>query len=367
MPPGEPLQHHLKKFFAADKKFGSKDRKSISSLCYNYYRVANAFKGKPAEEIIISSIFLCNDEMNLKGQESLNEKAHLPVNKKLAALNIKATDLFPFNEELSEEINAERFSLSFLQQPLVFIRMRPGKAVKILEALTEAKLPFEEISTSCIAMQPAVKADEILKLNKDAVVQDLSSQQVFAYLQQDKTFLPKDAEVWDCCAASGGKSILLYDLLHHHVHLTVSDIRENILHNLMNRFKDAGIKKYHSFTADITAPGASVPKEKYDLIICDVPCSGSGTWARTPEQLHFFKDEMIEAYTVKQKEIVAAALPALKKNGLLFYITCSVFKKENEDAVEYIQSSLGLQLLQSEYLEGYEERADTMFTAVFSR
>ena len=41
---GEPLVHHLKRFFAADKKYGSKDRKQITSLCYNYYRLGAAKK-----------------------------------------------------------------------------------------------------------------------------------------------------------------------------------------------------------------------------------------------------------------------------------------------------------------------------------
>ena len=41
---GEPLVHHLKRFFAADKKYGSKDRKQISALCYNFYRLGNAKK-----------------------------------------------------------------------------------------------------------------------------------------------------------------------------------------------------------------------------------------------------------------------------------------------------------------------------------
>ena len=367
--PGEPLAHHLKKFFAADKKYGSKDRKTISSLCYNYYRIGNILKDHTPEERILAAQFLCSSaksDLLEKRAPELNEKMSWPVDKKLAYLKCSPADIFPLQKQLSEEINADQFALSFLKQPPVYLRIRPGKAVKILEKLTEEKADFEEISTSCIAMPAGSKADSLLKINREVVVQDLSSQQVFDHLLQDTVFLPKDATVWDCCAASGGKSILLYDLLHGHADLHVSDIRENILHNLQNRFKDAGIKKYHSFIADLTDEKFSAPENKYELIICDVPCSGSGTWARNPEQAALFDEKNIDSYAAKQKKIAVKAAGALKPGGFFFYITCSAFRKENEEAVAYLQEHSDLHLLNSKYIKGYENLADTMFVAVFS-
>ena len=367
---GEPLAHHLKKFLATDKKYGSRDRKSISSLCYYYYRLGHALKEKTAEEKILDAFFLCNTEKSElleKRAPELNEKMSWPLIKKLSFLKIGAGDIFPFGRELSEEIHAEEFSLSFLKQPLLFLRLRPGKAVKILEKLTEAKAEFEEVNTSCISMPPASKTQDLLKLNKEVVVQDMNSQQVFNYLNENTVFLSKEVSVWDCCAASGGKSILLYDQLHQHLELNVSDIRENILHNLRNRFKDAGIKKYHAFIADLTDEQHVLPDKKYELIVCDAPCTGSGTWSRTPEQLYFFDEKTIGEYAEKQKKIASTAINHLAPGGLFFYITCSVFKKENEDIAEYLKATFGLQLLQMQYLKGEADRADTLFTAVFSR
>ena len=54
-----------------------------------------------------------------------------------------------------------------------------------------------------------------------------------------------------------------------------------------------------------------------------------------------------------------------KNGGLFFYITCSVFKTENEDVATALIQKFHLQLLQMEYLKGYERQADTMFVAVF--
>ncbi len=367
---GEPLVHHLKRSFAADKKFGSKDRKSITALCYNYYRLGKALPEKTTEEKIIAGTFLCNAESNellAAVAPELNEKIAWPTEMKFAILKTVTSDMLPFAEELSNEIDPKKFSLSFLIQPLLFLRIRPGKSESVIEKLTEAKLPFEKITNSCIALPQGSKTDEVLVLNKEAVVQDRNSQQVFSYLKKQNFPLPKDVRVWDCCAASGGKSILLYDLLHGIADLQVSDVRANILNNLRSRFKDAGIKKYHAFTADLTTVFSLVPPQQFDLIICDAPCTGSGTWARNPEQLSFFNEKSIEGYAEMQKKIASAALPYLKEGGLFFYITCSVFTKENEMAVEYLKEKFHLRLLQMEYLKGYEMQADTMFVAVLTK
>ena len=107
--------------------------------------------------------------------------------------------------------------------------------------------------------------------------------------------------------------------------------------------------------------------ESMDLIIADVPCSGSGTWARTPEQLHFFSKKKIEEYSTLQQKIVSNASEWLKENGYLLYITCSVFKKENEENVVFFQKNLNLQFIKSEYLKGYKMQADTLFAALFKK
>ncbi len=366
---GEPLVHHLKRFFAADKKYGSKDRKQITSLCYNYYRTGKALKDMSTEERIIVSTFLCTSVPNSFLEEihpALNATVALHKADKIDSFKIKTVDLFLFINELGDSIDKEKFAVSFLEQPLFFLRIRPGKEKMVLEKLADNKIDFEEITTSCIALQQGFKTEQFFSLNKDVVVQDRNSQQVFNYLQKQHVFLKKDIGVWDCCAASGGKSILLYDLLHGHVELYTSDMRVSILNNLCTRFKEAGIKKYESFTADLLQEDDLKIDNKFDLIICDAPCSGSGTWARTPEQLAFFTTEKIDDYAAIQLKIATAAIKHLDNKGLFFYITCSVFKKENEAVVNQLKEKFNLHVLQMEYLEGYKTKADTMFVAVMS-
>jgi 16S rRNA (cytosine967-C5)-methyltransferase len=366
----EPFHSFLKKYFSFNKKFGSRDRKHIAHLCYCFFRLGKSLMNVPIEKKLPLGIFLCDKEKNLLLQKldtQLNEEADSGLDEKFSKLrstyNFKEEDIFPFYEELSEEIAYKDFSRSFLVQPKVYLRIRPSYENNVLEKFAKAFVLYERINNNCIAVEPAIKLDELLEINKEIVIQDMSSQKVLEDLFENISD-KKIETAWDCCAASGGKSILLKDHLPS-VKLTVSDIRHSILINLEKRFRQAGIKKYQKLVIDLSQ--ASLPNQlKFDLIICDAPCSGSGTWSRIPEQLYFFNEEKIEYYATLQKKIITNATKSLRKGGYFVYITCSVFKKENEEAVRYAQSSLGLKLLNKTHLKGYCNRADTLFTALFT-
>ena len=147
----------------------------------------------------------------------------------------------------------------------------------------------------------------------------------------------------------------------------MSDIRPSILTNLKQRFEQAGISKYNSFVANLAGDGAKFPvsKQDFDVLVLDAPCSGSGTWSRTPEALYFFEEQMIDNYSSLQKKILRNVVPALKKRGRLIYITCSVFRKENESVIEFIRNDLALETLETAFIKGYDQKADSMFVGSF--
>ena len=76
---------------------------------------------------------------------------------------------------------------------------------------------------------------------------------------------------------------------------------------------------------------------------------------------------MIDEYAEKQRSIVSNAITHLQKDGLFFYITCSIFKRENEQVVDFVKEKFDLQLLQMDSIKGYEMKADSMFVAVFKK
>jgi 16S rRNA (cytosine967-C5)-methyltransferase len=199
--------------------------------------------------------------------------------------------------------------------------------------------------------------------DRDVVVQDLSSQRTGHLVANALSHVGEGARVWDCCAASGGKSIMTYDL-DPSIDLTVSDVRPAILHNLSGRFERAGIKKYRSFVTDLSSEKRR--NELYDVVIADVPCSGSGTWGRTPEELFFFSSAKLERYKDLQQKITTNVAGNIRPGGVLLYFTCSVFRDENENMVEYIQNNTKLELTSMEMVSGWESKADTMFMSMFT-
>ncbi len=360
-----PLAGWLKAYFKEHKKFGSKDRKHIAHLLYCYFRLGGAFQQLTNEEKLGVALFLCSEKENdlLQAYKpEWNALAHLEPKGKLDVLgaNDEATKIFPFNVFLSTEIETEPFNISFLQQPLVYLRLRPGRGQKVKQTFLKEGLDFTEIGENGIAISSQTKADALINLNQDAVVQDWSSQRVLEVLNKEK--LKGAIKVWDCCAASGGKSILVWDTFSK-VQLMATDVRQSILHNLRNRLAQAGITAYRLMVADVAR--ASPFSEKFDLVVCDAPCSGSGTWGRTPEQLYFFTKDKIEHYAGLQKSIAVNAAQNVKSGGQFLYITCSVFTKENEDVVAFIQTNTKLQLTKIAYFKGYGKKGDTLFAAAF--
>jgi len=321
------------------------------------------------EEKILTGLFLCSNGSNeilaaLKPE--WNEKCELPLNEKLLIINssLLIQDVFPWKEELSDGIDHENFCRAFLIQPDLFLRLRPGKEKVVMQKLTQAGIDLKIISNTCLALPNSSKIDEIIKLDEEAVIQDQNSQRTGELIKSEILNLKSEISLWDCCAGSGGKSIMAFDI-DPKIKLTVSDTRESILANLKKRFASAGIKNYESFVVDLTNKSA-IRNLKSEIIIADVPCSGSGSWSRTPEQLYFFEEERIEKYSALQRKIVSNVIPHLKPAGSFVYITCSVFKKENEEVAMYIKENFHLKLKQMEVLKGYDKKADSMFVAVLS-
>ncbi len=371
----QPLLHFLKNYFSQNKKHGSKDRKWIAHICYNYFRLGHALKGAEIAERIRVAIFLCNAA---PGDWAILFTAHWIENWKEVLTDrinfIQETypdfsldNIFPWTNALSKGIDKNAFLLSFFIQPDLHFRIRPGYENRVGQKLLTAQIPFTKLGTHALALPNGSKVDAILEIDKEAVIQDYNSQRVAEFFPKLQTPNSKlQTRLWDCCAASGGKSILAYDHLSN-IDLTVSDIRPSILKNLKERFEHAGIKKYQSFTADLSTSKFEIRHSTFDILLCDAPCSGSGTWGRTPEQLYFFKEEEMHVYAALQKKIVQNILPAIKPGGFLLYITCSVFKVENEAMVDTLLNDQSLQLVKQEVLKGYAMKADSMFVALLQK
>jgi 16S rRNA (cytosine967-C5)-methyltransferase len=361
-----PLHRFLVNYFKANKQMGSSDRRWASRYLYSYFRIGNALKNLSVPERLAIADFLCNTSSSLVIEmvhPNLAEQVNLPAPAKLRmimdlypAFNLH--DVFPFREKLSADIDFDVFVLSFFTQPDLYIRIQDNYVEEVNGILKQAGVPVRHIADNILALPNGTKLDTMLEKNKHYQVQDLSSQKTAAY------FDPKPYEYWwDCCAASGGKSLLLHGL-EPKIQLLVSDVRESSLNNLEERFQESGLLKYQRKVLDLLQNNeVELHHYEFDGIILDAPCSGSGTWGRTPEMLHLFDEHKISYFSGLQKKIAANVLPYLKTGKPLVYITCSAFAEENEHVVAYLEKDLGLKLESKEVIAGYTDKADTMFVA----
>jgi len=363
-PAETPLGKFLPGFYRQNKQMGSTDRKIASRLIYNYFRLGKALYNIPTEERLIVAEFLCNSQTNSFLQHFKPDWAlcaGFDIDEKLKLVKttypaFKLTDVFPWPAELSPGIDKDAFLKSFFVQPDLFIRVRKEYEVLVRGTLAKADITFKDEGNGCLALPNGTRLENLFAQQNGFEVQDYSSQQTARF------FSPNKWEAWwDACAASGGKSLLLHEQ-EPNIKLVVSDIRESILANLDERFHNARLFKFQKKLLDLTK---NVDPELHDYafdgIILDAPCSGSGTWGRTPEMISQFEPQKIKFFQNLQQSIARNVVKYLKPGKPLIYITCSVFKAENEDAVDFMVKELGMKVEEQSVLKGYENKADTMF------
>lgn len=370
-----PFAVHLKSFFSNYRKAGSSDRKHIANACYSYFRLGRSLANLSKRDQMIAALFLCADQPGpmlayLAPQWNENLKAGMLTEQKLEVIHHHHPEfdeeaIFPFSSALSDSIERMAFSRSHLQQPDLFVRVRPGKNQQVENKLLEAGIESRECGDHCLAFANGTRLDHLLQVDRDMVIQDMSSQKVGEFIKEIP--LAGNAvslHLWDCCAGSGGKSMLAHDLIPR-LRLTVSDKRMTVLKNLRERFSRAGILHFEMKVLNLEQELVNSGLGTFDIVMADVPCSGSGTWGRTPEYLRCFDESTLSSYTQRQQAIVRHAVKFIRRGGCFLYITCSVFRAENEEMLSYIQQHGGLQLLKQGCITGYDQRADTLFAALF--
>src|SRR5260370_23895610 len=132
--------------------------------------------------------------------------------------------------------------------------------------------------------------------------------------------------VWDCCAAPGGKTLILARRLGL-AEILASDVSLKRLAQTEARLRRYAYAERVGFAAADAADAKAVTGS-FDLILCDVPCSGTGTLAGNPEIRHRLKVEELQRQAKRQRAILQGALKRLASGGRLVYSTCSLEPEE---------------------------------------
>jgi 16S rRNA (cytosine967-C5)-methyltransferase len=137
--------------------------------------------------------------------------------------------------------------------------------------------------------------------------------------------------ILDCCAAPGGKTAILAEN-NPQAEITACDISEARLNTMRRNFAHNPVTaKVQCVLADATA----LPfRDDFDLILCDAPCSGTGTLARNPEiKLRLAASDLLRQQQ-RQIAILRSAYHVLAPGGRLIYSTCSLEAEENAMVVQ---------------------------------
>ena len=178
-------------------------------------------------------------------------------------------------------------------------------------------------------------------------LQDLSPQRAVAALGD-----LSGQSVLDFCAGGGGKALAL----------AAQGAARVMAH-------DANPVRMADLPARAARAGAAIelaaPQGRFDLVLADVPCSGSGTWGRDPDARWRFAPGDLARLAQVQARILEDALAFLRPGGRLAYMTCSVLRAENEDRIAEFTARKGLELLEMRRF-GPPQGGDGFFLAVLA-
>ena len=159
-------------------------------------------------------------------------------------------------------------------------------------------------------------------------IQDLGSQLILASL--DLPSRSPGPRWLDACAGAGGKTLQLARLLGPSARIDAADVRPSALAELRARALRAGLgARVRTLHASAVAAEAA----RYDGVLVDAPCSGSGTWRRSPHLMSCTTAADLVAAASLQSQILAESAVHVRPGGVLVYATCSIARHENEDVV----------------------------------
>lgn len=262
------------------------------------------------------------------------------------------------------------FNLWFSNQPEVWLCINKNKKAQAEKWLKSNLVEIiNQDEALCWSVASDANLDEFLQSGLGWVM-DWASQKAIETAFSHAQF-SYNSSIWDACCGAGGKSLYLANNGFNEMY--ASDKRADILQNLKDRFIANGfilpaVKNIDLIKLKSQELGQYFNQNSFDCVVCDAPCSGSGTWRRNPENYSFFEIEVATSFALVQQSIVKKLWPFVKPKGKLIYITCSAFSIENENNAEFFSLHLeDAELLQAEYIINPTGNSDIMYYCILEK
>ncbi len=189
--------------------------------------------------------------------------------------------------------------------------------------------------------RPAVMAHPLYK--EGAIeIQDEGSQLVALMVSAEP-----GQEVVDFCAGAGGKTLGIAAAMANKGRIIAADVLANRLMRAKERFRRAGAHNIQTRAlASETDPWVKRHKGRFDRVLVDAPCTGTGTWRRNPDMRWRTLGPGLSELVPLQARLLESAARLVKSGGRLIYATCSMLPAENEDqAAAFLAAHAGFALM----------------------
>ena len=360
----------IQNYFRSNKNIGSKDRKFISNCFWNIIKHRNKinwhlknnniqvnFERQIILELFFLNVDYKNDLQKIKNFFFLNNK----LNKNFKDDNLQFLEYLSFekfiNSEMPEcvfyelqdfllesikrnfKLDWKNVALSLNEEAFVDLRVNMLKNKTrddILNSLNEIDVPCKISKYSPLGIRLLkrfpVNGNKLFKSGNIEIQGEAS--QLSALILGAKPGM----QVADICAGAGGKSLILADIMKNKGRILSLDINQKRLKQASLRFKRAGVHNVETRLVDINWSTKSLEK-KFDLVLIDAPCSGTGTWSRSPDsRFNFNKKKLVELINI-QFDLLLKGSTMVAPGGKLAYVTCSILPEEGVDQIEKFKKS----------------------------
>ncbi|MBK9285759.1 MAG: RsmB/NOP family class I SAM-dependent RNA methyltransferase [Sphingobacteriaceae bacterium] len=333
----------IEHLFKKNPQWGSRDRKFVAETIYDVvrnFRLLAEITGNDKNYWYMIGVLLVikgveipewQEFKHLNPQEVLSLKTQLSIN---PAISESYPDWLWKKGEL--ELGKDTWlneAAQLNKQAKVVLRMNTLKTdhSTFLSKMVAENLELNKISEGENAYELAVRKNVFSsKLFKEGwfEVQDLGSQRIGEFAN------PKPGElVIDACAGAGGKSLHLAALMKNKGKIISMDVEQWKLNECKKRASRAGAFNIETKLIEENKTINNY-KGKADLLLLDVPCSGTGVIKRNPDTKWKLSENKLNELLNLQQQLMNEYASMLKQNGRLIYSTCSIFPSENKTQVE---------------------------------
>ncbi|MCH9742218.1 MAG: class I SAM-dependent methyltransferase [Proteobacteria bacterium] len=352
-----PADARMDSYFRAHKEMGKRDRGVVAELTYGVLRhlrmidarLGAMSEGWPGYQRRVGALLMIQQGVSTRGLEKyMDETMAKEVAESLRACptaSLSPAVRYSVPDSVWDawvaqwgETETTRLAQSLLSAAPVDIRVNTLKAdvATVLQTLTTAAFDIAPVVGVPNALRqpgrsPLFRTDSFQR--GEFEIQDVGSQVVGALLP-----VTSGQKVVDFCAGAGGKTLQLAAAMANKGSLIACDVSEHRLDRMRPRLARAGVDNVRIMPL-ANEQDAKLKKLRgtQDAVLVDAPCSGSGTWRRSPDMK--WRDMTLTALNATQLSVLTSAARLTKAGGYLVYATCSLLACENEAVVSAFLAS----------------------------